>query len=159
MKALEKRQISPSNLHVKRGVVHVASATSAKYFLPRVFTVSNNVLPASFISMYEPLEVFKCEKCRRIIAEPSELIKIVKERTTMEKKQCNDLLRVLESKVKEARTTPSIQSKEYFIPDFEMLYKERCKWSINKFREEHRKSPNLFEKRLAKIAEDYLRRL
>ena len=77
----------------------------------------------------------------------------------MEKKQCKDLLRVLESKVKEARTNPSIQSKEYFMPDFEMLYKERCKWSLNKFREEHRKSPNLFEKRLAKIAEDYLRHL
>ena len=105
------------------------------------------------------MEVFKCEKCRRIIAEPSELIKIVKERTTMEKKQCEDLLRVLESKVKEARTNPSIQSKEYFIPDFEMLYRERCKQSLNRFREEHMKSPNLFEKRLAKMAEDYLERL
>ena len=87
------------------------------------------------------------------------MVRIVKEITTMEKKQCKDLLRVLESKVKEARTNPSIQSKEYFIPDFEMLYKERCKLSLNKFREEHGKSPNLFERRLAKIAEDYLRRL
>ncbi len=77
----------------------------------------------------------------------------------MEKRQCRDLLRVLESKVKEARTNPSIQSREYFIPDFEMLCKERCKLSLNKFREEHMKSPNLFERRLAKIAEDYLRRL
>jgi len=111
------------------------------------------------IPMYEPLEVFKCEKCRRIVAEPSELVRIIKERTTMEKKQCKDLLRVLESKVKEARTNPSIQSKEYFIPDFEMLYEERCRLSLNKFREEHGKSSNLFEKRLAKIAEDYLRRL
>ena len=109
--------------------------------------------------MYKPLEVFKCEKCRRIIAEPSELIKIVKEKTTMEKKICEDLLRGLESKVKEARTNPSIQSKEYFIPDFEMLYRERCKQSLNRFREEHMNSPNLFEKRLAKMAEDYLKRL
>jgi len=31
------------------------------------------------ISMYEPLQVSKCEKCGRIIAEPKELIKIVKE--------------------------------------------------------------------------------
>jgi len=44
--------------------------------------------------MYEPLKVFKCEKCRRIIAEPCELVRIVKERTTMEKKQCRDLLRI-----------------------------------------------------------------
>ena len=105
------------------------------------------------------MEVFKCEKCRRIIAEPSELIKIVKERTTMEKKQCEDLLRILESKVKKARTNPSMQPKENFIPDFEMLYRERCKPQLNRFREEHMKSPNLFEKRLAKIAEDYLKRL
>jgi ribosomal protein S27E len=29
--------------------------------------------------MYEPLQVSKCEKCGTIIAEPKELIKIVKE--------------------------------------------------------------------------------
>jgi len=28
--------------------------------------------------MYEPLEVSKCEKCREVIAEPKELITIVK---------------------------------------------------------------------------------
>jgi len=34
------------------------------------------------IPMYEPLQVSKCEKCGRIIAQPKELIKIVKERPT-----------------------------------------------------------------------------
>jgi len=34
------------------------------------------------IPMYEPLQVSKCEKCGRIIAEPKELIKIVKELPT-----------------------------------------------------------------------------
>jgi len=29
--------------------------------------------------MYEPLETSKCEKCGKIIAEPKELIRIVKE--------------------------------------------------------------------------------
>ena len=28
------------------------------------------------IPMYEPLQVFKCKKCRKIIAEPKELIRI-----------------------------------------------------------------------------------
>jgi len=32
------------------------------------------------IPMYEPLEVSKCKKCGKIIAEPKELIKIVKSR-------------------------------------------------------------------------------
>ena len=31
-----------------------------------------------FIPMYEPLEVSKCKKCGKIIAEPKELIKIAK---------------------------------------------------------------------------------
>jgi len=31
-----------------------------------------------FIPMYEPLEVTKCEKCRKVIAEPKELIRIQK---------------------------------------------------------------------------------
>ena len=30
------------------------------------------------IPMYEPLEVVKCEKCRKLIAEPKELIRIEK---------------------------------------------------------------------------------
>jgi len=34
------------------------------------------------IPMYEPLQVSKCEKCGTIIAEPKELIKIVKETPT-----------------------------------------------------------------------------
>jgi len=32
----------------------------------------------AFIPMYEPLEVVKCKKCGSLIAEPKELIKIVK---------------------------------------------------------------------------------
>jgi hypothetical protein len=32
----------------------------------------------AYIPMYEPLEVVKCKKCSRIIAEPKELIKIIK---------------------------------------------------------------------------------
>ena len=31
-----------------------------------------------FIPMYEPLQVSKCEKCGKIIAQPKELIRIVK---------------------------------------------------------------------------------
>ena len=31
-----------------------------------------------FIPMYEPLEVVKCEKCGKIVAEPKELIRIRK---------------------------------------------------------------------------------
>jgi hypothetical protein len=32
----------------------------------------------AYLSMYEPLEVIKCKKCGKIIAEPKELIRIVK---------------------------------------------------------------------------------
>jgi len=32
----------------------------------------------AYIPMYEPLEVVKCKKCSKIIAEPKELIKIKK---------------------------------------------------------------------------------
>ena len=32
------------------------------------------------IPMYEPLEVVKCEKCGKVMAEPKELIRIVKNR-------------------------------------------------------------------------------
>ena len=31
-----------------------------------------------FIPMYEPLEVSECEKCGKVIAEPKELIRMVK---------------------------------------------------------------------------------
>jgi len=31
-----------------------------------------------FIPMYEPLQVSKCEKCGKIIAQPKELIRVVK---------------------------------------------------------------------------------
>jgi hypothetical protein len=30
------------------------------------------------IPMYEPLEISKCEKCKKIITEPKELIRILK---------------------------------------------------------------------------------
>jgi hypothetical protein len=32
----------------------------------------------TFIPMYEPLQVSKCEKCDQIIAKPEELIRIIK---------------------------------------------------------------------------------
>ena len=38
--------------------------------------VPNNV--EVFISKYEPLEVVKCEKCEKVIAETKELIRIQK---------------------------------------------------------------------------------
>jgi hypothetical protein len=31
------------------------------------------------IPMYQPLQTFQCEKCRKVIVEPEELIRIVKE--------------------------------------------------------------------------------
>jgi len=34
----------------------------------------------AYIPMYEPLEVVKCKKCRKIIAEPKELIRIMRGR-------------------------------------------------------------------------------
>ena len=36
------------------------------------------------IAMYEPLQVSKCKKCRKIIAEPKELIRITKSQHTFE---------------------------------------------------------------------------
>jgi uncharacterized Zn finger protein len=32
----------------------------------------------AYIPVYEPLEISKCKKCGKVIAEPNELIKIVK---------------------------------------------------------------------------------
>lgn len=32
----------------------------------------------AYIPIYEPLEVVKCKKCSKIIAEPKELIRIIK---------------------------------------------------------------------------------
>jgi uncharacterized OB-fold protein len=32
----------------------------------------------AYIPMYEPLEITKCEKCGKVLAEPKELIRIVK---------------------------------------------------------------------------------
>jgi len=37
-----------------------------------------------FIPMYEPLQVSKCKKCGEIIAQPKELIKIVKKSSLIE---------------------------------------------------------------------------
>jgi phage FluMu protein Com len=34
----------------------------------------------AYIPMYKPLEITKCEKCGKVIAEPKELIRIVKGR-------------------------------------------------------------------------------
>jgi hypothetical protein len=38
-----------------------------------------------FIPMYEPLRVSNCEKCGKIIAQPKELIRIVKRHNRIEK--------------------------------------------------------------------------
>ena len=44
----------------------------------KIFIEQNSPEPKVkvFIPMYEPLEVTKCEKCSKIIAEPKELIKV-----------------------------------------------------------------------------------
>lgn len=34
----------------------------------------------AYVRVYEPLEVVKCKKCGEVIAEPEELIRIVKEK-------------------------------------------------------------------------------
>jgi len=33
----------------------------------------------AYIPMYEPLEVVKCKKCGKIIAQPKELVRIIKD--------------------------------------------------------------------------------
>lgn len=38
-----------------------------------------------FIPMYDPLQVSKCEKCGKIIAQPKEVIRIVKRHNRIEK--------------------------------------------------------------------------
>jgi hypothetical protein len=47
----------------------------------KVFIEQNSPEPKVriIIPMYEPLEVVKCKKCSKIMAEPKELIRIVKE--------------------------------------------------------------------------------
>jgi hypothetical protein len=37
-----------------------------------------------FIPMYEPLQVVKCKKCNRIIAEPKELIRITQAKRSLQ---------------------------------------------------------------------------
>lgn len=46
----------------------------------KVFVEQNSPEPKVkvFIPMYEPLQVSKCEKCGKIIAQPKELIRILK---------------------------------------------------------------------------------
>ena len=49
----------------------------------KVFIEQNSPEPKVkvLIPMYQPLEVIKCRKCGKIIAEPKELIKIEREKT------------------------------------------------------------------------------
>ena len=44
----------------------------------KIFIEQNSSEPhvKTFIPMYEPLEVSKCERCGKVIADPKELIKI-----------------------------------------------------------------------------------
>ena len=50
-----------------------------------------------FIPVYEPLQVFKCEKCGKIIAQPKELIRVVKSkmRCGVEKESRKDTARLI----------------------------------------------------------------
>jgi len=50
-----------------------------------------------FIPMYEPLQVSKCAKCGRIIAQPKELIRVVKSkmRCGVEKESRKDTARLI----------------------------------------------------------------
>ena len=49
----------------------------------KIFIKQNTIEPKVrvLIPMYKPLEVTKCEKCRKVIAKPKEFIKVVKENT------------------------------------------------------------------------------
>jgi hypothetical protein len=49
----------------------------------KIFVEQNSPEPKVkvLIPMYQPLEVIKCRKCGKIIAEPKELIKIEREKT------------------------------------------------------------------------------
>ena len=44
----------------------------------KIFIEQNSIEPKvkAYVPMYEPLEVSKCKKCGKIIAEPKELIRI-----------------------------------------------------------------------------------
>ena len=46
----------------------------------KIFIKQNTIEPKVkvMVPMYEPLEVTRCEKCGKVIAEPKELIKIQK---------------------------------------------------------------------------------
>ena len=45
-----------------------------------IFIKQNTIEPKVkvLISMYEPLEVTKCKKCEKVIAEPKELVRVKK---------------------------------------------------------------------------------
>jgi hypothetical protein len=65
----------------------------------KVFVEQNSPKPQVkvFIPMYEPLQVSKCEKCGKIIAQPKELIRIVKSkmRCGVEKESREDRARLI----------------------------------------------------------------
>jgi len=69
--------------------------------------------------------------------------------------ECERRLRILEDKVKQARTNPFMQSIENFRSDFEILRRNRCGAQLSQFEERHRKSANMFERKLANIANQY----
>jgi len=52
-----------------------------RVLVDKIFIEQNTPEPKvkAFIPMYEPLEVAKCEKCGKVIAEPKELIRILKD--------------------------------------------------------------------------------
>jgi len=60
-------------LRMKCSCGHWNSVSVNKIFIEQ--TTSEPKITA-FIPMYEPLEVFRCKKCGKIIAQPKELIRI-----------------------------------------------------------------------------------
>ena len=46
----------------------------------KIYIEQNTIEPKvkAYIPMYEPLEVSRCERCGQVIAEPKELIRILK---------------------------------------------------------------------------------
>jgi len=70
--------------------------------------------------------------------------------------KCERRLRMLEDKVKQARTNPFMQSIENFRFDFEILRRNRCKAQLSQFEERHNKAISIFERKLANMAKEYL---
>ena len=73
--------------------------------------------------------------------------------------ECARLLRIIEDRLKTARTTITMQSVEEFRPFFEMLHKNRCKQALSVFIESHQNSVTIFERKLVKMAIEYRQRL